>query len=99
MKVIITESQYNRAIDLFISHLLEPHEERTSDDYPDSIFWVKGGEIIAEIKKSEYFWLDYHIWIRISEMFGLDYEETQSVIKVWLEQHYNLGRLTPVLMR
>ena len=95
MKVIITESQYNRAIDLFITYLLEPHEVRTIKKSPNSIFWVKGGEIIAEIKKSEYFWLDYHIWIRISEMFGLDYEETQSVIKVWLEQHYNLGELTP----
>jgi hypothetical protein len=28
-------------------------------------------------------------------MFGFDYDDTQSVIKVWLEQHYNLGGLTP----
>ena len=97
MKVIITESQYNRAIDLFISHLLEPHEVRTSEKYPGSIFWVKGGEVIAEIENSEYFWVWYEIWIRISEMFGLDYIDTQSVIKVWLEQHYNLGGLTPDL--
>ena len=95
MKVIITESQYNRVIDHFISYHLEPHEERTSDDYPDFIFWVKGGEVIAEIEKSKYFWIRRMIWNRISEMFGLDYDETQSVIKVWLEQHYNLGGLTP----
>ena len=95
MKVIITESQYNRAIDRFITYLLEPHEERTSEKYPGSIFWIKGGEVIVEIEKSKYFWLDYYIWIRISEMFGLDYDETQSVVRVWLEQHYNLGGVTP----
>jgi hypothetical protein len=96
MKVIITESQYNRAIDRFITYLLEPHEERTLEGYPNSIFWIKGGEVIVEIKKTGYFWLRYTTWNRISEMFGLDYDETQSVIKVWLEQHYNLGGLTPL---
>ena len=91
--------EYNKAIDQFITYLLEPHEERTLEGYPNSIFWIKGGEVIVEIEKSKYFWLDYYIWIRISEMFGLDYDETQSVIKVWLEQHYNLGGLTPVSVR
>ena len=95
MKVIITESQYSKAIDQFISYLLEPHEEKTYDRYPDAIYWVKGGEVIVEIENSAYFWLRYTIWNRISQMFGLDYDETQSVIKVWLEEHYNLGVLTP----
>jgi hypothetical protein len=95
MKVIITESQYNRAIDQFITHLLEPHEEITSDDYPDSIFWVKGGEVIAEIQNSGYFWFDYDIGNRISLMFDFKNNETRSVIRVWLEQHYNLGELIP----
>ena len=95
MKVIITESQYNRIIDHFISYHLEPHEERTYDRQPDSIFWIKGGEVIVEIRKSGYFWLKSTIWNRISEMFGLDYRGMQSVIKMWLEQHYNLGGLTP----
>ena len=95
MKVIITESQYNRAIDRFISYCLEPHEVRTSEKYPGSIFWVKGGEVIVEIKKTGYFWLRYTTWNRISQMFVLNYDDTQSVIKVWLEQHYNLGGVTP----
>ena len=87
--------EYNKAIDQFITYLLEPHEERTLEGYPNSIFWIKGGEVIVEIKKTGYFWLRYTTWIRISQMFGLDYYETQSVIKVWLEEHYNLGVLTP----
>jgi uncharacterized membrane protein len=97
MKVIITESQFNRAIDRYISYLLEPHEVKTSKKYPDSIFWVKNGEVIVEIENSEYFWVRYEIWGSISQMF--DFDETQSVIKVWLEQHYNLWELTPLSSR
>ena len=90
MKVIITESQYNRAIDFYISHVLEPHEVRTSEDFPDSIFWIKNEEAIVRIEDSEYFWLLNDIWKNISVTFNLDYKETQSVIRMWLEQHHNL---------
>ena len=96
MKVIITESQYNRTIDFYISHLLEPHEVKTSNKRPNSIYWIKDGEVIVEIENSKYFWLHRDIWDSISRMFELDYNGTQSVIKEWLEQHHNLGELTPI---
>jgi uncharacterized membrane protein len=95
MKYIITESQYNSAIDKFISYQFEPHEEKTSKEYPESIFWTKNGRIIVEIENSEYFWVINEIWTNISSMFSLEHEETQEVIKYWLEEHYNLGSLTP----
>jgi len=95
MKVIISESQYNRLIDNFITFLIEPHEVKTTKKYPNSIFWVKDGQIIAEIENSEYFWLHYKIWNEISIQFEFEFDETQLVIKSWLEQHYNLGELTP----
>ena len=101
MRIIITEQQYNRAIDKFISYFLEPHEVKTSSEYPNSLFWIKDGEVIAEIKKvnwksltSENFWLHYRIWTEITEQFGFEYDETQSVINTWLEQHYNMRGLT-----
>jgi uncharacterized membrane protein len=98
MKYIITESQYNKTIDKFITYQLEPHEEMTSKEYPDSIFWVKGGEIIVEIEDgdSRYFYIKVDIWETISIMFSLEYKETQEAIKEWLEEHYELGLLTPV---
>ena len=97
MKVIITEQQYNNAIDKFISYQFEPHEVRASKKYPDSVFWIKNGEVIAEIEKSKNFWVHYQIWPTISNMFLLEYDDTQSVIKYWLEEHYKLGGLTPAL--
>ena len=96
MKYIITESQYNKVIDRFITYQLEPHEEKVNGDYPNSIFWVKDGEIIAEInKKKNIFWLYYKIWNQIELMFFLKEGETQEVIWYWLEEHYKLGGLTP----
>jgi len=95
MKYLIKESQYNNAIDKFITHQLEPHKEKRTKKYPESIFWVKDGEVIVEIEKSEYFWVSPQIWRNINFMFSLEYDETQQVIKKWLEEHYKLGGLTP----
>jgi hypothetical protein len=96
MKYIITESQYSKSIDKFMTYLLEPHEEIRTKKFPDSIFWVKDGEVIAEIIKSKYFYVSHQIWRSISVMFSLNSTETPQVIKDWLEEHYKLGGLTPL---
>ena len=95
MKYLIKESQYNNAIDKFISHQFEPHKEIRTKKYPESIFWIKDGEVIAEIKELAFFWVSNQIWKNINVMFSLEYDETQQVIKEWLEEHYGLGGLTP----
>ena len=95
MKYLIKESQYNNAIDKFISHQFEPHKEKRTKKYPESIFWIKDGEVIAEIKELAFFWVSHQIWKNINVMFSLEYDETQQVIKDWLEEHYKLGGLTP----
>ena len=97
MKYIITESQYSNSIDKFITYLLEPHEEKKTKKYPGAIFWVKDGEVIVEIQKSGYFWVSPQIWKSISVMFSLENDETLQVIKDWLEEHYKLGGLKPLL--
>ena len=95
MKYTITESQYGNIINKFISHQFEPHKEKRTREYPGSIFWIKDGEVIAEILNSKYFWVSYQIWSNIMSMFSLEHTETQQVIKDWLEEHYKLGGLTP----
>ena len=95
MKYIITESQYGKTIDNFITNQLEPHKEKRTKKHSESIFWVKNGEVIAEILNSKYFWVNDQIWKNINVMFSLEYDETQQVIKEWLEEHYKLGRLKP----
>ena len=93
MKIIITEQQYNKAIDKYLTYLFEPHEEKISKKDPDSIFWMKDGNAIAEIENSETFWVDEDIWDNISIMFSLKDIRIEQVIKEWLEEHYGLGGL------
>lgn len=95
MKVIIAESQYSRVINMYITYLLEPHEIMISEEYPESVFWVRDNEFLVRIKNSEIFYLDYKCWDRISLMFDLNHEDTRSAIKTWLVQHDNLRELTP----
>lgn len=95
MKIIITESQYSKSINYYITHCLEPHEIKTNERYPDSVFWIKDGKVIVQIEKSKYFWLQSKIWNNISNMFNLDYDDIQSHLSMWLEEHYGLGKLIP----
>jgi len=98
MKYIITESQYSKSIDKFITYNFEPHEEKRIKQHPKSIFWVKDGEVIAEVKESAFFWVSHQIWRNISLMFSLKHTETRQVIKEWLEEHYKLGGLSPLTL-
>ena len=95
MKYTITESQYGNIINKFISHQFEPHKEKRTREYPNSIFWLKDGEIIAQIENPDYFWINPQIWTNIMSMFSLKHTETRQVIKNWLEEHYKLGELKP----
>jgi hypothetical protein len=95
MKYTITESQYGNIIDKFITHQFEPHKEKRTREYPNSIFWLKDGEIIAQIENPDYFWINPQIWTNIMSMFSLKHTETRQVIKDWLEEHYKLGELKP----
>ena len=87
--------EYNRSIDSFITFLIDPHVNKATPQIPNSIFWIKDDRFIAEMKDSKSFWIDYKIWDEISKQFDLDYDETQFVIKTWLEKNYELGGLTP----
>ena len=98
MKYLITESQYNKAIDKFITYKFEPHEEKTTPKHPNSIFWVKDGKVVAEIgKKNSIFWVEVDVWRSISSMFSLGRNETEQLISLWLEEHYSSEGLTPML--
>jgi len=97
MKYIIKESQYNKAIDKFITKQFEGFEEVRIPRY-GLLLWVKDGKIIAEIviatNKGDYFFVDKDIFNSIEDMFGLDdYKEVRLTIENWLEKNHNLSNL------
>ena len=98
MKYIITESQYNKAIDKFITKQFEGSEEVRIPRY-GLVLWVKDGKIVAEIlnvgDRGAYFFVDRDIWESITDMFGIDdYKEIRLNVENWLENHHNLSSLT-----
>lgn len=95
MKYIILKSKYNKSMGSFLTYQFESHEEKTSKKFPDSIFWVKDGKVIAEIENSKRFWVLPSVWSSISVMLSMDYDKTQQIIDEWLEEHYKLGGLIP----
>jgi hypothetical protein len=108
MKYIISESRLNKIIYKFLTSKFEPHEEKPSKNYPNSIFWVKGDEVIVEIQNSkkkntsgpsQKIWVSAYIWDVTSDMFSLDYDETKLLITHWLEEHYELGGLTTTIKK
>ena len=70
---------------------------KTTKKYSDSIFYVDlDNKVIMEyeeIKKDV--WINYYqIWLRIESIFGLNYRDAQSIIKIWLKKTYNLVNVT-----
>ena len=96
MKVIITESQKDRAIIKWLNSEygdLTPYE---TEEYPNHIFFMKDGGVVFEydkINKSAHISND-EIWSFLESFFGLKYWEIQDLTKKWVEEHYKLRVIT-----
>lgn len=95
MKYIITEQQLDKVYDSYLDYLFEGLYEVFSEEYPNSRFWKIGDEVVMELEDWGRIWINVLIWNSFSDMFGLDYDEEQMIMKGWLEEHLNLGDVTP----
>ena len=68
-------------------------EKYTTDGYPNHIFYMKDGEVMFDYnRKNGYCHINYgEIWLFLSSMFSMEYEEIQKVTKEWVGEHYKLG--------
>ena len=69
---------------------------KTSSKHPNSVFYADSdNEVMMEYnEKIGEVYIHYNnIWSKIESLFSLNYSETQSIIKVWLERDYNLRNL------
>ena len=77
----------NTYLDLFLSTL----EEVVKDN--GDIYLRESGDIYAKVwiqKKSSQCWVDWEFWRDFSELFSLEFSETQSFITRWVEDTYQL---------
>jgi hypothetical protein len=48
-------------------------------------------------ENNEYVYVNYDkIWVFFESIFGLNYLQIQEIVKVWLEETYNLRGATPI---
>ena len=62
-------------------------------EYPDYIFHMKDGKCILQHNiKNGYVYVSYRdIWKFFEDYFSMDYEQIQSITKIWVEEHYKMG--------
>jgi hypothetical protein len=99
MKDIITDNQMRKVQFKYLDYLFDGVYEIDSEEYPDSRFWKKDDNVILELRNSGYLWVSYLIWENISDMFSLNYDKTEQLIKDWVEQHLELEVIDPQMVK
>ena len=71
---------------------------KTSSEFPNLVFYVNSdNEAMMEYdNKTERVYINYdNIWSKIESLFHINRDDVQLIMKVWLEETYKLGVVTP----
>jgi hypothetical protein len=96
MNTLVDKPQLVRVVIQYLNMKFGNLTPKTSSEFPDSVFYVDSdNEIMMEYdEKNEFVWVHYdHIWLKIRSLFSLEYDDIQSIMKVWLERDYNLRKI------
>ena len=83
----------------YLDYLFENMYGIKSKVYPDSVFFKKDDRVILELEKSGTLWVLHSIWSSIDNMFYYGYNETQKLIKEWIEQQLKREEITPYYLQ
>ena len=100
MNIIVDRPQLVRAVLLYLNKNFGNLTPKKHKDHPNSVFYVNtDNEVMMEYdKENEYVFIHYeNIWSKIKSLFHLNYNDIQSIMKVWVEEDYKLGGVTPEL--
>ena len=99
MKYIITENKLNNVALSWMNQNFSSDQLEIvkSEDYPDSVFFKKNGEVVMEQNiKYKYFWFDYdNICLFFESFFDMEHVQIQEVLSYWLEETLKLKGYTP----
>ena len=90
--------KYHIMEDWFVP-LLNQLTEKTSDNYPGSIFWVnENNKVYMEHdQKNKWLWVDYdEIWSYFYKNYSHNYKEISKLIQGLVGEHLNLWGITPL---
>ena len=98
MNIIVDIPKLVRIVLLYLNNNFGDLTPKTNSKYPNSVFYVNpSNEVMMEYDKgTERVYINYgQIWLKIESLFHLNYRDTQSIIKAWLEEAYKLEGVTP----
>ena len=98
MKEIIEDKKLI-AINTYLNLFLGALDEVVKDN--GNIYLRESGDEYAKVlieKKSSKCWVNYYFWREFSELFSLQYGETQSFITRWVEDTYHLKGINTFTM-
>ena len=96
MDIIVDRPQLVRVVLLYLNKNFGNLTPMTNSEFSNSVFYVNSdNEVLMEYnQENSYVYIHYdYIWSKIESLFSLNYRETQSIMKVWLERDYNLMNL------
>ncbi len=97
MKIIITENKLNSVV---LKWLDREFGNLTKVSKDDQIQYVDqdGYPLIKYLIHTKYIvFVDYYrIWRMVGNIFGMGFQQVQDILKIWLEETYNLKGCTPV---
>ena len=98
MKIQLYKHQLERVVIKWLNKNFGNLTPKTTEKYPELVSYVNpSNEVMVEYdKETERVYINYdEIWLKIESLFHLNYDDTKSVIRVWMEEYYNLEGVTP----
>ena len=102
MNIQVNKNQLERVVIKWLNRYFGNLTQKTTEKYPNSVFYVNSdNQVMMEyIQENERIYIhNDHIWSKIVSLFHLNYNDTESIMKVWLEETYKLGGVTPPVIR
>ena len=98
MNIQVNKHQLERVVIKWLNKYFGNLTPKTTEKYPELVSYVNpSNEVMVEYdKETERVYINYdEIWLKIESLFHLNYDDTKSVIRVWMEEYYNLEGVTP----
>ena len=96
MNIIVDKPQLVRAVLLYLNNNFGNLTPKTNSEFPNSVFYVNSdNEVMMEYGQGVVVIHYKQIWSKIESLFHLNYNDTQSIMKVWLEETYKLEGVKP----
>jgi hypothetical protein len=98
MDIQVNRNQLERVVIKWLNKHYGNLTQKKRKDHPNSVFYVNSNNLVMmeyDQENEDVFITYNHIWSKIELLFHLNYDDIQSIMKVWLEEAYKLGGVTP----